>query len=100
MKTTILICIGLLFGFTVSAQDSKIQPDSPYATYKHEQQMNPDYNDPPPLCIYVKNNYKTPNSIQASGNKLREKCNQQSLLYDFPNSTRYFRAKKPCFCHD
>jgi len=84
MKTTILICIALLFGLTTAAQNFVTGPNSPYATYKH-QQISPDYNDPSPFSILNTNNthdyndpspwsvspgnyYHSPDGIQIIGN--------------------------------
>ena len=50
MKTTMLICIALLFGLTMSAQNFVTGPNTQYSTYKFEQ-MSPDYNDPQPFTI-------------------------------------------------
>jgi len=50
MKTTILICIALLFGFTVSAQDTGTQSELPYASFEYEE-MNFDCNDPYPWSV-------------------------------------------------
>ena len=109
MKTTILICISLLFSFTVCAQNSD-GPNSPVATYKCKQ-MNPDYNQLPPwvisqtprICDYnqlppwcrQERELMSPDGIPALGNATHEKYYADPPVIRYPHSKLIIQDEKP-----
>ncbi len=115
MKTTFLICIALLFGLTISAQNIDAKPDLPYATHEYKM-MSPDYNDPQPWsvivtkgvsdyndplpwCVYVSKNM-SPDAIPALGYPTHEKYYVKPPASYLPNSRNNYNIKvrKPQCC--
>jgi len=113
MKTTILICIVLLFGFTVSAQDTGTRSELPYASFNAEK-MNTDYNDPYPWGVAVTNDFdyndphpwgvyvskNIPLDAPVTGWATQNTHDPKPPVYNLPNSKNrdHIKVRKPACC--